>query len=174
MAVQSAASDPRYLMFIDNRLTVLHNRHHAANECDVVALPFPRTARLFLGWRQKAIHSARAHRWPFRIGVIFDLNFVPPAQVDAAIRSFRADEFNMQLEIVEFCSTDQLRSMAGTHQSSVFHRPLGGRVRVAHRPSGQILAIKQRHRFPPLGLPVSREFWRSFSGPSPWSSIRTR
>src|ERR1700757_1720519 len=93
MAVQSAAGDPRYLLFIDNRLTVLHNRHHAANESDVVRLPLSRTARLFRRWGQEPVHSTRAHRWSFRLRIIFDLNFVASAQVDAAIRSFRAVEF---------------------------------------------------------------------------------
>src|SRR5215469_1910263 len=95
MAVQCAAGDPWYLLFINNRLTVLHNRHHAANEGDVVGLPLSRTAPLFRRWGQEPIHSTRAHRWPFRLRIIFDLNFVASAQVDAAVRSLRAVEFNV-------------------------------------------------------------------------------
>ena len=60
MAVQSAAGDPRYLLFIDNRLTVLHDRHYAADEGDVVALPLSRSARLFRGWRQEPGRRNRA------------------------------------------------------------------------------------------------------------------
>src|SRR5580704_11193412 len=94
-AVQSATCDARNLLFVNNGLTVLHNGDHASNQHDVVGLPFSWSAPLLRRGSQEAIDASSTHRRPFGLGIVFNLKFVPAAQVDAAIRSWRAIEFNV-------------------------------------------------------------------------------
>src|SRR5579872_1635517 len=95
MTIQGPASDARNFLFIDDGVTILHDGDHSSNEGDVIGLPFSRLARLFLRRGQVSVYAAGAHRRTFWLGIVFDLELVPAAQVDAAIRSWRAIEFDM-------------------------------------------------------------------------------
>ena len=87
MTIQRPACDARHLLLIVDGLTILHHGDHSSSEGDVVGLSFVWLTRLFQRGSQEAVHASCAHSQPFWLGIIFDLEFVPTAQVDAAIRS---------------------------------------------------------------------------------------
>jgi len=85
VTVQSPAGDARNFLFINDGLTILRNGDHSSNQRDVLGLPCSRLARLLRRRSQEAIHTSGAHRWPLWLRIVFDLKFVPSAQVDPAI-----------------------------------------------------------------------------------------
>src|SRR5260370_34964619 len=169
--MQSAACDSRNFLLVNNGLTVLPERDQAADKCDVVGLPFPRPAWLFRRSCQEAIHTSRAHCRSFWHGIVFDLNFVSTPQVDTTVRFRSAIEFDMQLEVFELRIGDEVRTMSGTQERSVFDLPGSRCIRIARPPPAQVLAIDQRRRVPPLRFGLPLQIRRPLACPLPRSPI---
>src|SRR6188508_2519738 len=141
MAVESAARDARNLLIVDQRHTIEHDGHAAADERDVVGPPGSGLARG--GWQGREI-SVNAGQAPFgRVRYLFvlHLHFIAPPQVHATVRSRRAVEFDVQLEVFERSIAHQIGAAPGTQERSARDPPriVGAGIREA--PAAEILAI---------------------------------
>lgn len=142
MAVQSPAGDARDLLMVDDGGAVLYDRDMAPEERDLKGLPFARPARLLGRRSEETINAAGVMAGRLLNRVVFHLHFVTAAQIDAAVRSWTAVKFDVQLEIFEWVIVDQLGSVPGTDQGSIFDGPwLRGIISVRFPPA-QILAVK--------------------------------
>src|SRR5690348_6248874 len=106
---------------IDDDGSVLCDSDSPTHQRDIEALPLSRLARLFRIGCDESIHATRVMaRW-FLNRIVFNLNLIPPAQIYAAVGALPAVELYVQFEIPELGTVDQLRSMAGAHESSILH-----------------------------------------------------
>src|SRR5256885_149077 len=69
----------------------------------------------------------------------------------------------MQLEILELGTRNKFGAAPGSDQRAVFDLPFCGRIWIARRPSGQILAVEKLDCLAPLRLAVFFEVRRSFA-----------
>src|ERR1039457_7670489 len=95
MTIHSSAGDARNFLFINDGLTILHDRDCPSDERNVVALPFSWPARLFRRGSEETIYAPRAHGRPLWLGIVFDLDFIPAAQIDAAMRFCRRNRIHL-------------------------------------------------------------------------------
>src|ERR1019366_9194801 len=83
MTIHSSAGDARNFLFINDGLTILHDRDCPSDERNVVALPFSWPARLFRRGSEETKYAPRAHGRPLWLGIVFDLDFIPAAQLNS-------------------------------------------------------------------------------------------
>ena len=150
MAVECAARDARNLLIVDERHAIEHDGHAAADERDVVGPPGSGLARGGCRGREISVDAAQAPLGRVRLGLVFDLHFIASPQVHAAVRSRRAVEFDMQLEVVERPIAHQIGAAPGTRERSAFDPPRIRRAGIRQMPATEILAIEQVHRRSPL------------------------
>src|ERR1039457_1751984 len=118
VAIDGAAGDAGYLLMIDGGHAVENHRHPASDDRDVIGLPV-RTERRRSGRAEHAIDGTcagervsvattrartrsllvRRSGLPRGFGRRRHLRFIAASQVDSAILTGRAIEFDMQLEI---------------------------------------------------------------------------
>ncbi len=103
---------------------------------------------------QKSVNSAGvvAGRFLFRVG--FNLHFVAPAKIDAAVGFFSAIEFNVQFEIFKLRVVDQFGPWPGLTRfpSSTFHSLAGFGLSGFH--PVRSLPLNNLMGLPHLGVPV--------------------
>src|SRR5581483_811513 len=87
VTIQSATGYTGNFLVVDDGMPVLHHGDFSADESYIVGLPLTRSPWLFRLRGEKAIHASGAHGGSFRFRVVFNLNLVSAAQVNAAIRS---------------------------------------------------------------------------------------
>src|SRR5579883_3266043 len=143
VAVERAAGDAGDLLVIDRLHAVPHDRDAPPDQRDIEAFPRSRLARQRDRGREKAVDCADGVKpVVFVDGLVFYLDFVPPAQIDAAVAVRRAIVLDVQLEIVERAGGADVRALALVNQLARARHPviIGG---VADGlPAGQVLAVE--------------------------------
>src|SRR5208282_2976474 len=125
VAIECAAGDAGNFLIVNHGLAVLDDGDHSADQRDVKRLPRAALARELRRWRQETVDASGVMAGRLRHRVGFDLHFVAPAQIDAAVGHGAAVEFHVQLEIVVLPVVDQFRAIAGRNQFSIFDFPDG-------------------------------------------------
>src|SRR5215471_19176634 len=171
VAVKGATGDAWNFLVIDDGGPILHHRYRAAHQCDVEALPLAGIARHFRRRRNEAIDSASVMAWRLLNRVIFNLQLVSPAQVNAAVRCLSTVELDVQFKITELRIVDKLGPMPRTHQPSIFSPPCSSRVFFVRPPPAQIPPVEQLQWTSPSRSARSRERWRSLANPGPLSTV---
>src|SRR5260370_41744615 len=76
----------------------------------------------------------------------------------------------MQLEVFELRIGNEVRTLSGTQELSVFDLPGSRCIRMARPPPAKVLAIEQRRRFSPRRSDPYLQVRRPLARPSPRSS----
>ena len=123
MAVESASRDPRNILMVDDRYTVLYDGHVPPDQRDVERLPDTGLSRLLRRWIQEAIHSTRVMAIGLGHGIGFHLDLVAASQENSAVGARSAIELDMQLEIFELRGADEVGAIAILNQCAVLRLP---------------------------------------------------
>src|SRR3954469_23995302 len=108
-------------------------------------MPRPRGARHCYSRGEIPINGSGALARSSRFGIILDLHFIAPAQIDAAVGSGRVVEFDVQAEIVVCPNALQVRSPVRADQRTLRDAPFTC-CRTAHPPAGEITVVEQAGR----------------------------
>jgi hypothetical protein len=99
LAVKSAAGNTGYRLAINDALAVEHNCDAPADQRDVDRLPLTRLPGRVQTRGEKSVNAAEPVAVRLVAEIIFDLNFIPAAQINPAVAPTRIAEFSPQLEV---------------------------------------------------------------------------
>ena len=94
------------------------------------------------GRRQETIHTAEASLRRLGVRIVLDLHFVTAAQIDAAVRTRRHVELDVQLEILEFPIGQQFRAVTQAHQVGILDAPRDCSLGITQVPAGEVVAVE--------------------------------
>src|SRR5215472_9011001 len=106
-----------------------------------------------------------------RVG--FDLHFIAPAQINAAVGLLSAIKLNVQLEVFVLRVVDQLRSVPRRNQLAIFDLPHFLRAWVAHVPACKVFLVEKVDWFSPFWRLRAHQHWRALACPLPRFAVRT-
>jgi len=128
VAVESAAGDAGDFFVVDDGRTIQDDRDDAADQSNVVRLPFAGGAGGLRRRSKETVNTAQASLGWISDGIGFELDFVAAAQIDAAVGVRSAIEFDVQLEVFKFGVVYQFGAVAGSDEQAIFYFPRGRRA----------------------------------------------
>src|SRR5689334_18699359 len=108
----------------------------------------------------------------FHPEVVFDLDLVAAAEVDAAVALLDHLEFDMQLEVGELLLGDNVSPVRRVFHNRVDYSPRIGLALVSDSPARQIAPVEQSYRFFPSRSAFVVELGRAYCDPLQSSAVR--
>src|SRR5690606_19534415 len=152
VTVQSSSRDTGDFLLVNHRRAIQYYGDGPPHQGYLIGLPLPGFASGVYDRIKKAINSTDKEAARLLSEVILDLEFIPPAQVDAAIAFLGIAKLQTQLEILEFLFGNKVGSSFGISKYAVFDHPIIGHIRVTGLPAFEV-RLNQLDRLTPLRHP---------------------
>lgn len=151
MTIQSGTGNSRDVRFRDHAPPVYRDRNVPADDGHIERLPFSQWLGFRTRWTQLAENGTGGSRAGRQSGIVPDLNFISPSEIDAASTFVTQLELDVKLEIVEPEFTDQIRTRTFVEENLLLDSPALGTAPVSWNPAGQIPTIHQGAGIFPTG-----------------------
>src|SRR6266487_2496063 len=149
VAVQGASGDPGNCLPIDDPFAVENDGDDTTHERDVHDLPFARLLGGIEARGQEPVDAADLVAVRLIAIVVFNLDFISAAKINAAVAAFGITEFGVDLEIGEFLLGDKIIARSCVDQKTVSNHPTVLGLSGAGLPAGEVFAVEKLDRLRP-------------------------